>query len=83
MPFLANPSSRLVPLPKAIRSKADALQALHRYVACNDRAEYADLRGMRAGGSVTGDRERATAGNWQDKANAALEMLIGWLQEGP
>lgn len=66
-------------MPRRIESKAEALQALDRYVYCNERAEYADLRGYRAGGSVTGDRHRETAANWQEKADAALDAVRAFL----
>lgn len=69
-------------MPKQIRTKADALQALNRYVICTEKGEEADLRAYRNGGSVTADRHRATAQNWQDKADVALDALRAYLLEG-
>lgn len=73
-------ANALVPaMPKAIKSDTDALQALDRYVICTAKGEDADQRARLAGGSMTGDRHRATASNWQEKADAALEALRAYL----
>lgn len=81
MPRIFVSNAELPTLPKVIRSKADALQALNRYVVCVERGEYAGHRGTNNGASITGDRYRETAARWQDKADAALDMLRGWLGE--
>jgi hypothetical protein len=67
-------------MPAAILSKADALQVLDRYIYCLGRADAADKRAWNAGGSVTGDRHRSTAINWQDKADEALDALRLFLE---
>jgi hypothetical protein len=69
-------------MPKVVKSHADAVQVLDRFLYCLERAESASLRASWHPGTETADRERGTANNWQTKADDAEVALRAYLS-GP
>jgi hypothetical protein len=49
-------------------------------VYCLERSWVADMRSMRYGSSITGDRERATSERWAIKSDDALNRLRAHLR---